>query len=229
MIGIIGAMTVEIEGLVAAMENKRKKTVGGMVFYRGILHGKDVVIVKCGVGKVNAAMCAQAMILKYKPELIINAGVAAGLLPGMEPLDVAVAESVLQHDFDTSPLGGVKGRVEGLPDINILCSSVASRTLFEASKKLGYKTFYGNIATGDQFIDREKTAAGIRDGFNAIAAEMEGGSIGQVCFLNKTPFAALRVLSDTGSSDAPFDFERFCQSAAERSYGVVREFLGNRE
>ena len=121
MIGIIGAMHIEVETVKSLMENKVSETVSGMEFVSGTLFGRKIVVAVCGIGKVAAAMCAQTMILKYSPECIINTGVGGSLDPELHICDVVIAESLVQHDMDTSPLGDPVGLISGINIVNIPC------------------------------------------------------------------------------------------------------------
>ena len=218
MIGIIAAMEVEAELLIASMTDSTSKTISGIAFHTGKLWGKDAVVAVCGIGKVNAAMCAQTMILSFNPSLIINTGVAGGYAGvGLKVGDVVVATDVVQHDFDLSPLGESTPHFPCDKDIiEVMCkgeplSSPAIRT--------------GIIATGDQFISSSEKAAEINGKFGAIAFEMEGGSIGQVCHVNGVRFTVIRAISDNGDDNANVDFPTFTKLAAERSAGILKTFI----
>lgn len=224
-IGIIGAMRVEIETLKQNLEACRTETVGGMEFHTGKLSGVDAVLAVCGVGKVFAAMCAQTMILHFGVDAILNTGVAGTLTDALSVGDVAVAVDVVQHDMDTSPLGDPIGLISGLnmvkmpsdPElVNAVCAAI------EATNG-NYRT--GTIASGDVFVASEPKKQYIRDTFGAIACEMEGASIGQVCTVNRIPFAVIRAISDGGNEDAHMDYPTFVQMAAANSAAVVQRVL----
>ena len=129
MTGIIGAMKIEVETIKALMENKKSEVISGVEYIAGTLHGKEIVIAVCGIGKVAAAMCAQTMILKYAPERIINTGVGGSLSEKLAIGDIAVAESLVQHDMDTSPLGDPIGHISGINIVNIPCDEKVVDTL----------------------------------------------------------------------------------------------------
>ena len=227
MIGFIGAMDVEVNGLIAHLENKTLKKISGINFYSGLLCNKEVVIAKCGVGKVNAAICAQTMILTYNPDIVINTGVAGSLSPEIGICDVAVAIDVVQHDMDTSPLGEPLGFIGGIDMVKIPCDIVAAQQLYNCAVQLGCNSKLGTIASGDQFLNSDDVKKRIVDNFGAIAGEMEGASIGHVAYANGTPFAVLRVISDNASGDSNMDFPQFCQIAAEKSINICMEFATN--
>ena len=228
MIGIIGAMAVEVEGLIAAMENKSPETVSRMTFWRGTLAGVECVVAQCGAGKVNSAVCAQTMILRYGASPIINTGVAGGVGSRAVRIgDLVVAEGVTQHDYDTTPLDGDKGR-----DLPILGRSVletdarVSGLLADCAREVYDGNVHrGLIATGDQFIGGKERLHAIAERTGAIACEMEGGSIGQACALADVPFAVLRAISDNADDNAVDDFPKFAKESAEKSVALLLEAL----
>lgn len=228
MIGIIGAMAVEVEGLIAAMENKSPETVSRMTFWRGTLAGVECVVAQCGAGKVNSAVCAQTMILRYGASPIINTGVAGGVGSRAVRIgDLVVAEGVTQHDYDTTPIDGDKGR-----DLPILGRSVletdarVSGLLADCAREVYNGNVHrGLIATGDQFIGGKERLHAIAECTGAIACEMEGGSIGQACALADVPFAVLRAISDNADDNAVDDFPKFAKESAEKSVALLLEAL----
>ena len=226
MIGIIGAMPVEVDGLTAILNEKQGEAVSGIVFYQGKISGVSCVVACCGPGKVNAAVCTQAMLMRYPVSLVINTGVAGGIGPGVRIGDLVVAEGVVQYDFDTSPLDGGKGLLPVLNEVVVPTDQAASDTLLQCARRVydGNVT-RGIVATGDQFISGGEQAAKIRGDFGADACEMEGGSIGQVCALNKIPFAVIRAISDHGDDEASVDFPAFASQAAQKSIELLKTAL----
>lgn len=222
-IGIIGAMQMEVDNLKEAMDNQSTVTVSGINFVYGNIGEMDVVAAVCGVGKVFAAICAEAMILKFNPDMIINIGVAGTLTRDLGVLDVAVASDVLQHDMDTSAIGDPVGLISGLNQIYFPTDEKMRGVLCECLKDKGMNYVSGPIATGDIFMHDPDHKALIRDRFRAIACEMEGGSIGHVCTVNHVPFAVLRAISD-GDGGA-LDYQTFAEQAALRSIEIVLEFI----
>ena len=222
-IGIIGAMQMEVDNLKEAMDNQSTVTVSGVNFVCGNIGEIDVVAAVCGVGKVFAAICAEAMILKFNPDMILNIGVAGTLTKDLGVLDVAVASDVLQHDMDTSAIGDPVGLISGLNQIYFPTNEKMRTLLCECLKDKGINYVSGPIATGDIFMHEPEHKALIRDRFRAIACEMEGGSIGHVCTVNHVPFAVLRAISD-GDGGA-MDYQTFAEQAALRSIEVVLEFI----
>ncbi len=224
MVGIIGAMAIEIEGIRAKMTDKKEQCVSGVTYVSGKLGKNEVVTAVCGIGKVFAAICAQTMILKYAPSLIINTGVAGSLDAGLDVCDIAIAGNVVQHDMDTSPLGDPKGLVSGINKIYFDADTAAGKLLSEIAKENGINTKVGTIASGDQFIASKEIKDGIISEFGAIACEMEGAAIGHVCYVNGTPFTVLRAISDKANGTAEIDYPTFCKMAAENYIKVICEF-----
>ncbi len=226
MIGIIGAMDVEVDGIQKNIENLKTEEISGVKFCTGTLYGKDIVVAKCGEGKVNSAMTAQTMILKYKPEFIVNSGVAGGLHPQMKVMDIAIAENVCEHDFDISPLGYKPGYVPQVENVKTSCDNNLNEILETCAKKVcDNKIYKGTIASGDQFIASDAQRNRIKNLFGAIAAEMEGGSIGHICTLNNTKFTVLRVISDNADGSADMSFDVFAKKASDISINIMLEFV----
>ena len=226
-IGIIGAMNIEVEKLCSMAQNVKKEKVGGIEFNVGELCGHQVIIAVCGVGKVFAAMCAQTMILHYAPDAVINTGVAGALASELRVGDVAVAENVVQHDMDTSPIGDPVGLISGINLVRIPADESICSALKKSATDLGMACLCGTIASGDQFIADKTKKAYIKDAFSAIACEMEGAAIGQVCHVNGTPFGILRSISDNGDESAGMSYDKFIGVAVNNSVKILREFLTN--
>lgn len=223
VIGVIGAMQMEVDGLKEAMSSAKIETYSGVDYVIGKINDVDVVVAKCGVGKVFAAICAEAMILKFDVDLVINIGVGGTLTRDLDVLDVAVADKVMQHDMDTSALGDPVGLLSGINTIFLHTDSNVTELLCDCLKQKGVNYRTGTIATGDQFIHTKEQKDVIRSRFQAIAAEMEGGSIGHVCFVNNTPFAVIRAISD-GEGGA-VDYQTFAEKAAEQAIEVILTFI----
>ncbi len=221
-IGIIGAMQVEIEGLKAAMTDVSEEIVSGVTFTKGKLEGHDVVCVVSCVGKVFAAIAAEAMILRFGVGALLNTGVAGGLLAELEVGDVALADKVVQHDMNTTALGDARGLLSGINIVEIPVDTTLLKALCEATAELAYDGAVGTIASGDLFVEKQSTKDSIVHAFGAIACEMEGAAIGHVAYVNNVPFAVLRVISDGGDG---MEFSKFVTIAAERSVALTRAFL----
>lgn len=229
MIGIIGAMDIEIDGLRKKMTDAKTKTISGIEFTEGLLCGGEVVTAICGIGKVNAALCAQTMIMAYGPGKIINTGVAGSLNTELGVGDIAIASSTLEHDMDTTALGDEPGLVSinGQLLVRIPTDTALTEGLNNVANKLGIKHIVGSIASGDQFISTREAKARIAEKFNAIACEMEGAAIGHVCYANNVPFAVVRAISDSLTDGSGMEYEQFKFLAADMSNKMIFELLGN--
>lgn len=223
LIGIIGAMDIEVNDIISSMTNKKESIVSSIRFVSGKLCGKEVVVAKCGIGKVFASVCAQTMILKYNPTVIINTGVAGSLKSGFNVLDVAVAKKVVQHDMDTSAIGDPKGLISGINVIYIDTDESVSKTLLKASFNVGCNVKEGIIASGDKFMADKNEKNDIKEQFDAIACEMEGAAIGQVCYVNYVPFGVIRTISDGDGGE--MDYMEFAPKAAEQSAKIIKNFI----
>lgn len=229
-IGVIGAMQIEVEAICAAMENVQRETVGSMEFVSGDLRGRRVVCVKCGVGKVFAAMGAQTMILRYAPTIIINSGVAGTLCDDLSIGQLALAEQVVQHDMDTSPLGDPVGLISGPNVVYMPTDPAVTDTLAACVESLEVPYRRGVVASGDRFVASTAEKERIRSLFDTpktpvIACEMEGAAIGQVCFVNGVRYGILRAISDGGNEQSFTDYPTFLAAAARVATQVMLAFV----
>lgn len=225
-IGILGAMSVEIDAIKRMVKNPETKTVGGVAFVCGSIGKEEVVVAQCGIGKVFAGIAAQTMILSFGVETLINVGVAGTLSPRVGLLELAIATEVVQHDMDTSALGDPVGMISGINKVKLPAASALCERIAKTAEALGIPYACGVIASGDQFIaDREKKEW-IRDTFDAIACEMEGAAIGQVCYVNGIDFAILRAISDNADDAAgSLDYPTLCTRAAAQTQRLIRSML----
>lgn len=221
MTGIICAMTIEAENIIAEMENTKKEIISGIEYTLGTLYGKDIVVAVCGVGKVFAAACAQTMILKYSPDEIINVGVAGSLVPELSVFDIAVADELCQHDMNTCAIGDPAGLVSGVNIIKFPACKRINEALVKCIKTCGLNYRVGTVASGDLFVAKDKHRSKIRDCFNAIACEMEGAAIAQICYINAVDFAVLRAISDSEEGD----YQKFAKAAADNSAKIIKEYI----
>lgn len=226
-IGIIGAMPAEVEAIIASLDGAAVTAVSGIDFYTGKLFGKKVAVAKCGIGKVFAAICAEAMILNFKPDLIVNTGVGGALEPSLSPLDIVIADKLVQHDMDTSALGDPKGLVSGINKIYFDTDARAVEILLSAAAEIGANASVGTIATGDRFISSLPDKERIRADFSASACEMEGGAIAHTAYINSVPFAVVRAISDSADGKAEMDYPEFLRGAAQISTKLTLELVKN--
>lgn len=228
MIGIICALQIEADGILALCDELQQTEKGGMIFTTGKLHGKDLVVVVCGVGKVNAALCATMLINDFHPDLVMNSGVAGAVSPVVSIGDIVVGSKAVEHDMNTTPLGDRQGEVT-FPNGKMMyfeCAKGASRLLVQVCEGLpDTKTVSGVIASGDIFISERSQRLRLNERFGAIACEMEGAAIGHVCYCCKTPYVILRAVSDDLDENKGMDFVKFCAMAAEKTVRVVNRFV----
>lgn len=225
MIGIIGAMSVEVEELKSKITDAKKETVCGVEYVSGKLCGKDVVVAQCGVGKVFASVCASIMILKYNVSTIINTGVAGTLISCLNILDFAVSSAVVQHDMDTTAVGDAPGLLSGINIVEIPASRRLSSLAIDIAVEQGSACARGIIASGDQFISNQERKDYIRETFGAIACEMEGAAIGHVCYLAGVEFLIIRCISDSATGEAQMEYPEMVRRAAAKSEALVLAML----
>ncbi len=225
IIGIIGAMKSEIEAVQSSVENAKTVTISGTDYVYGEIYDVNIVVAMCGIGKVFAAMCAQTMILTFKPDVVINIGVAGALSPKLGIGDIAIADSVVQHDMDTTPVGDPLGLISGINIINFPCSEEYVKVFEQGAKELDANYEIGVIASGDCFVNGKEMKKRITDNFNAISCEMEGGSIGHVCYMNKTDFCVVRAMSDCGDENSHNDYAVSLAKASDVAFNLLDRFL----
>ncbi len=228
MIGIIGAMNIEVNILVEKMTDIHDYEIAGSTYHIGKINGVDAAVVVCGIGKVCAAMSAQILIDRFNVSSIINTGIAGGLDDRLRVGDIVIATDAVQHDFDITVFGYAKG---GFPCYN---GPKETTSHFNADKQLSdsiekaancliesCKVLRGTVASGDKFISDDSDRTSLKTDFGAFAAEMEGGAIAQVCYLNKIPFAIIRAISDLAGDNAGISYDEFEKFAAERSAQIL--------
>ena len=220
-IGIRGAMSPEVESLVAMLEDKSCEVISGITFHAGRLLGKSVVIAQFGIGKVFAAICCEIMILKYSPSLVINTGVGGALDRELKTGDIVIADKLCQYDMDTSPIGDPKGLISGINKIYFDTDSRAAKILVSAAESLGLSAKVGTIATGDRFVASPEDKNKILSVFPAAACEMEGGAIAHAAYINNTPFIVIRAISDSADGEATMDYPTFLPIAAKNSQNLT--------
>lgn len=224
--GIIGAMEEEVASLIEEMEVSSKIAKAKMVFHSGIIYNKEVVIVTSGIGKVNAAVCAQILVDKFDVDYIINVGIAGGVGEKIYPGDIVIANSLVQHDVDTSAFGDKLGQIPRMDAYDFKCSDLLiSHGKIACSSIENVNTFVGRIVSGDQFIANSEKIKWLNEEFNALACEMEGASIAHVAYLNDVPFLIIRSISDNANNGAHMDYEKFKPIAVKNSNIILRSML----
>ena len=225
MIGIIGAMDSEVESLFSQMSAKEKININNLTFYKGKLFNKEVVIVKCGIGKVNAALCTQLLILNFNVSKIINTGIAGAVGQGLKIYDFVVSTEAIYHDFDTTFFGYKPGQIPGMPE-----AFQADKTMVETAVNAFEKTDFhdlkivkGRIASGDQFISGGERKAAIINNFQPQCVEMEGCAIAHTCYANNVPFVIIRCMSDTADDSVKETYSE--ETAAKLSSNFLLEVI----
>ncbi len=229
MLGIIGAMDEEVAKLKAQLTDVEVLTKAAMDFYKGKLDGTDVVVVRSGIGKVNAAMCSQILADVYQVEGVVNTGIAGSLKAEIDIGDIVLSSDAVQHDMDATGFGYAPGQI---PRVDVF-SFPASERLIELAKACCSKvnpdihTFVGRVVTGDQFISDKGKKKWLTDTFQGCCTEMEGGAIAQACYLNHIPFLIVRAISDKADDSAGMDYEVFEAKAIEHSVNLLTEMIRN--
>ncbi len=230
-VGIIGAMDDEVAILKEWMTEKQTETIAGCEFTTGKLNGVDVVLLRSGIGKVNAAMSTTILLQKFKPDYVVNTGSAGGSNPELNVGDVVISTEVRHHDVDVTVFGYEYGQVPELPAA-FEADAFLVKTAMEAAKDIeGMKVVEGLIATGDAFMNDPAKVEFVKNQFpNLQAVEMEGAAVGQVCYQFGTPFVIIRSLSDIAGKESNVSFEQFLEKAALHSSMLVKKIvsaLGN--
>lgn len=223
-LGIIGAMDVEVALLKEKMENVDVTCRAGSDYYAGTLEGLPVVVVQCGVGKVNAALCAQILVDCFAVTHIVNTGIAGSLDNRLDIADLVVSTDAVHHDFDLQFFGRPVGQVPGLDGIAFPADAELAQQAFRAAEAVNPgHTVMGRVASGDQFICSRRQKERIIADTAAICAEMEGAAIAHAAWRNGVPFAILRAISDKADASATMDYGTFESLAAHRCAQVTSE------
>lgn len=226
-VGIIGAMELEVETLKSKMKVASTTVKAGMEFYEGTLNGVDAVIVRSGIGKVNAGICTQILSDLFGVTHIINTGVAGSLDAAIDIGDIVVSTDVLQHDVDATNFGYPLGEIPQLGTLSFPADKRMAELARSVCEKVNteIKVFSGRIVSGDQFICDKEIKNRIASNFHGLCTEMEGAAIGQAAYLNDVPFVILRAISDKADDSADMDYPTFERKAAEHCAKLVEEFI----
>ena len=227
MLGIIGAMEVEVKELREMMENPQAQTVAGMTFYQGTIKGKEVVVVRSGIGKVNAGICSQILVDRYHVEGIINTGIAGSLKNEINIGDIVLATCAVQHDVDATGFGYPIGEIPQMGIKEFPADEKLRALAEECSKKANpdIQVFSGRVASGDQFISSKEKKNWISENFEAYCTEMEGAAIAQAAYLNNIPYLVVRAISDKADDSANMDYSEFEAKAVENSVRLMAAML----
>ena len=222
-LGIIGAMSVEVETLKSEMSSLTVTKKAGMEFYDGVLEGLPVVVVQCGVGKVNAAMCAQVLCDCFDVTHLVNTGIAGSLCADLDIGDLLISCDAMYHDFDVQHFGYEMGEVPGMGVLTFPADEEMIGYAVAAAEAVnpGHSRV-GRVASGDMFVAEKSVKENIIAKTQALCTEMEGTAIAHVAFRNKLPFAILRAISDKADDSAEMDYPTFEAIAAHRCAQVAR-------
>lgn len=227
-LGLIGAMQEEIESLLVHLQDKKTIIKADIEFHEGLFGGKQVVVCKSGVGKVNAAVCTQILIDLYKVDGIIFTGVAGALHPELNIGDIVISTDCMQHDIDVTALGFARGIIP-----------YQEKSVYEADPTLVYvarnssresidgHTMEGRILSGDQFIASRELVVKLYEEMGGYCTEMEGAAVAQVCSMNNVPFVIIRSISDKADGSAQINFAEFTVLASKNSFLIVKEMMNH--
>ena len=226
-IGIIGAMELEVETLKSKMNVVKTTKKANMEFFEGTLNGVGVVIVRSGIGKVNAGICTQILADLFDVTHIINTGIAGSLDAQIDIGDIVVSTDVLQHDMDVRVFGYPLGEIPQLGTLSFPADERMASLAKSVCEKVNaeVKVFSGRIVSGDQFICDKEVKDKLVENFHQLCTEMEGAAIGQAAYLNEIPFVILRAISDKADNSAEMDYPTFEKKAAEHCAKLVEEFI----
>lgn len=227
MLGIIGAMDEEVAKLKETMQDVAVETKASMEFYKGTMNGKEVVVVRSGIGKVNAGICTQILCDLYHVDAVINTGIAGSLNAKIDIGDIVLSTDALQHDMDATGFGYKMGVIPRMPvsvfEADRKLIDAARAACSEAVPEIG--VFEGRVVSGDQFITDKDTKKRLVETFAAYCTEMEGAAIAQAAYLNNIPFLIIRAISDKADDSASMDYGEFERKAIEHSVLLMENLI----
>lgn len=228
MLGIIGAMDQEVAKLKEIMTDVEITKAASMEFYKGKLNGTEVVVVRAGVGKVNAACCTQTLIDHFPVSCVINTGIAGSLQASIDIGDIVLSTDALEHDMDAEAFGYNPGQVPGMEVLSFTADEKLRQIAKASCKEVNpdISVHEGRIVTGDQFISSKEKKAWLVETFGGCCTEMEGAAIAHVAYLNEIPFLIVRAISDKADDSAQMDYPTFEAKAIEHSVRLMTEMAG---
>lgn len=226
-IGIIGAMEEEVEALRAKLENPQKLRRASMDFYSGTLHGMEAVVVRSGIGKVNAGICTQILADVFLVDAVINTGIAGSLKAEIDIGDIVISTDTVQHDMDATGFGYEPGIIPRMEVSYFQADSELVQKAKEACEEAvpEIHVFTGRIVSGDQFVSDKAVKERISSQFGGMCTEMEGAAISQAAWLNQIPFVIIRAISDKADDSATIDYPTFEKQAIQHSVALVERFV----
>ena len=227
MIGIIGAMEEEVAELKKDMQIDETIEQAGMVFCKGSLGGKDVVIVRSGIGKVNAGICAQILVDRFDVDTLINTGIAGSLDAQIDIGDMVISTDALHHDMDATIFGDPAGQIPRMDTLSFPADEKLVKKAVAANEKANpdIHTFTGRVVSGDQFVASDEVKGKIADNFGGLCTEMEGAAIAHTAYLNKISYVIIRAISDKADGSATEDYPSFEKKAIEHSVRLVKNLV----
>lgn len=227
MLGIIGAMAVEVEQLKAAMENPEITTIAGMEFYKGTIGGKETVVVRSGIGKVNAGICVQILVDRFGVTGIVNTGIAGSLRAEINIGDMVLCTDAVQHDMEATAFGYPVGQIPQMDVFSFEADEKLRNLAMECCKRVNPEigVYAGRVLTGDQFIAGKEKKAWLTETFGGYCCEMEGAAIAQAAHLNQVPFLIVRAISDKADDSASMDYPEFERLAVIHSVNLTRALI----
>ena len=228
MIGIIGAMEEEVAHLKEAMQVEKTVERAAMTFVKGKLDGKDVVVVRSGIGKVNAGICAQILADLFEVDTLINTGVAGSLDAALDIGDIVISTDAVQHDMDVSALGDPLGQIPGMDAFAFPADERLVQLAGQANEEANpdIHTFTGRVVSGDQFVSDGAVKERLVTQFQAKCTEMEGAAIAQAAYLNKISCVIIRAISDKADNSSTMDYAAFEKQAITHTVRLVRNLMG---
>ncbi|NGZ73976.1 5'-methylthioadenosine/adenosylhomocysteine nucleosidase [Saccharibacillus alkalitolerans] len=226
-IALMGAMDEEIKLLLEEMEDARSRKAAGITYTQGRFRGHEVVVCRCGVGKVNAAAAVQVLVSEFRAHALIFTGVAGALHPELEIGDIVVSSESMQHDMDASPLGFAPGVIPFQEEWLFPADRKLVALAEAACEKERVRFRVGRILSGDRFVADRNEVQRLRGEFDGLCTEMEGAAVAQVCRLNGLPHVVIRSMSDKANGEAPASFADFTAAASARSFAIVAGMLAS--
>lgn len=229
MLGIIGAMDEEVAKIKEKMEQVQVQTKASMEFYQGTIQGKEVVVVRSGIGKVNAGICAQILADDYHVEGIVNTGIAGSLRAEINIGDIVISTDAVQHDMNAVAFGYPLGQIPRMETLAFQADTRLAELAENCCKKVipEIGVFQGRVASGDEFVANKERKDAIQKEFDAYCCEMEGAAIAQAAYLNQIPFVIIRAISDKADDSASMDYPTFEAMAIENSVKLMMEMVVN--